>query len=372
MKNLLVQKQSLLTAILLFLIIAGWIFSGNPFASDISASPALTPSATDHSEQPLPIVRTRASTAEPFYPSIEIYSVSEPVRTLSLKAETSGKIQQLLYQQGNRVASGEPILKIDPDERLTQRRYAAAMVKQRQIEYDVAQKLFKKDFSTETRLAEAETLLAAALSEQERIEADLRKTTLSAPFPAYIEALDVEKGDFVATGQTVARLIDIESILFTGHITEREYAFLKIGDAARIETLQGKSAEGKITYLSKEADAMTRTFRIEVTVPNADTQFVAGLSATVSIQTAPIRAHLVEPAQIIINDKGQLGVMSIDQDSRLRFLPAHILLSSANETWLTGLPDSFDLVTTGHSMAKSGDRVISHAASPLNSTAPSR
>ena len=64
--------------------------------------------------------------------------------------------------------------------------------------------------------------------------------------------------------------------------------------------------EGKIRYVAPGADENTRTFRVEVELPNPDGEIPSGISAEAKIPTGSVMAHFVSPAVLSLNDEGKL------------------------------------------------------------------
>ena len=101
----------------------------------------------------------------------------------------------------------------------------------------------------------------------------------------------------------------------------------------------------------------TRTFRVELEVPNPDGRFAAGTSAELVIEDEPVPAHRVSSALLALDDAGTIGVKAVDDEGVVTFHPARVVRAEADAVWLTGLPERLRLITVGQGFVRPGDRV---------------
>ncbi len=106
------------------------------------------------------------------------------------------------------------------------------------------------------------------------------------------------------------------------------------------------------------ADSGTRSYRIEVEIPNSDYRLISGMSAVLAIPTGEAAGHYLSPSLLTLHDDGRLGVMAVDAEDRAQFLPVEIIRSEVDGIWVSGLPDQVRLVTFGQGFIASGERVV--------------
>ena len=81
----------------------------------------------------------------------------------------------------------------------------------------------------------------------------------------------------------------------------------------------GEDVTGLVSFISRSADPNTRTFRVEIQVPNPDLRLRDGQTAEILISTDGAKAHLVPQSALTLNDEGQLGVRLVDDNSQAQF-----------------------------------------------------
>jgi multidrug efflux system membrane fusion protein len=229
------------------------------------------------------------------------------------------------------------------------------------LEYKAAHALSIKGYRAETKLAAAMTQLDAAESLVMRIELEIAHTRIRAPFDGIIDSRAVEVGDYLKVGAPVAVIVDQTPYLVVGEVSEREVGYLKVGQKAAANLISGQSVSGKISFIAVTADAATRTFRVEVRVPNPNLDLREGMTAEIRIPLAPTPAHLVSPAIMTLNERGEIGVKTVDVDNIVHFRATAILSDGEDGIWLLGLPAEVNVIVVGQEFVRDGDQVIAVA-----------
>ena len=189
----------------------------------------------------------------------------------------------------------------------------------------------------------------------------IANSVLVAPFDGVLHTRPVEIGDFVAEGKEVARIIELDPILVTGDVTQRELDHLEVGAPGGAKLITGKELEGIVRYVASEADEATRTFRVELEVDNADRSVVSGTTAQMRIPAETVSAHYISPALLSLNRRDQIGVKGVDDGGMVVFHTVDIVRTGVDGVWVTGLPDRVRVITVGQGFVHEGDRVEARA-----------
>src|SRR3546814_11689799 len=91
---------------------------------------------------------------------------------------------------------------------------------------------------------------------------------MRAPVDGIVDRRLVELGDFVERGDTIGRLVDLDPMLIVTQVNERDVQSLTVGAPGKARLIGGLTVEGRIRHISSVADEATRTFRVELEVPN--------------------------------------------------------------------------------------------------------
>jgi multidrug efflux system membrane fusion protein len=186
---------------------------------------------------------------------------------------------------------------------------------------------------------------------------ELNRTEVKAPFSGYIEQI-VKPGNFLERGQNCATIIQLDPIIFVAEVPEFSINKIETGQKVSMKLVTGELINGNLTFVSKSASPSTRTFKVESQISNKDGNVRDGVTAEMTIKTKVVKAHKISPSILLLNDAGKIGVRSI-KDSIVIFNEVKILEDSESGLWITGLPESLELIVQGQGFVEDGQKVIS-------------
>lgn len=264
---------------------AGWYFWFRPAAD--APGTAGGPGGFAGASAAAPVV-TEAVTLAAAGQTLRAIGTAEAVRSVTLYPAVGGEVAIVLFTAGQMVEAGEPLLALDDDEEQLAVQLARIQVEEQErvvarndqlapsgaVPASVAQ-------TARAQLAEARNRLAAA-------ELALERRTVLAPFDGVIGLTNIHEGDRITPTTPIATLDDRSSLLVTFEVPERFAAQVSLGQpvAATTPARPGQVFEGRISALDSRLDPVTRTLRVQATIPNADDQLRAGLSFAVELTFA--------------------------------------------------------------------------------------
>ena len=343
-------------ALALVIAIVGWMGSGFVLPSDDET-------ATFTREDPAPLaVAVAMSQAEEVTQFYRAEGQALADRDTGLVAETSGDIAEVLVRKGQDVAAGDVIARFDPAANQAEVNRAAQDLATAQREFDNASALLDRGVATNDRVTQARAALAAAQAQVIEVQQDTNALEITAPFGGRIETLDLDVGEYVSAGTQVARLVDITPLTVEIQVPQQSLTLLEVGQPASVEFITGEKREGIVTFVGSAAAAETRTFLAEIEVDNADGAIPSGISAQVVIPTGTVTAHFLPPSIVSLNTQGDLGIKTVDSDATVAFFPIEVVDAQIDGVWVTGLPDSVDVITVGQGFVSEGEVVAPRPA----------
>mgnify|MGYP003641127320 FL=1 len=351
------MKTSVLIAGRLAVAATGWILSGQLTEQSPSPTADGKPATMAAADRKM-AVRVRDIVARPLTHAVTITGETKASRRVDLRAETEGRVEEVLASRGDVVSQGAIIARLRIDERNARLAEHKARLTQRQIEHDAARELNDKGYRSKTSLAAATAELDAAKAVVRQMEIDIDRTRIAAPFKGIVDEGHVEVGSYVKVGDIAATIVDLDPLLIVGHITEREVGQLEVGSAGTITLVTGETVSGRISYISPVSDPATRTYRFELTVANPELSMRDGITARISIPGRRMMAHFVSPAILTLNDDGVVGIRSVDDGNIVRFLPVEILADATDGIWLGGLPEHVRVIVVGQDFVVDGEEIV--------------
>lgn len=302
-------------------------------------------------------VEVKTFRAQPRTKTLMLRGHTEAYRKITLKAETAGSIVFIIMDKGIPIKKGDVIARIGKEDRPQKLAEAEALLKQREQEYRAAQKLVSQSFRSETELAQKNAALKSAEANLANIRTDLERTEIQAPFGGVLEKRHVEIGDYLKVGDMVVDIVELSPMKVAADASEQEVAGLNVGTPGWVKLPDGSKIEGQIVYVSSSAKSETRTFTVELQIPNPEFLIRNGLTAEVYIPVKSVKAHIISPAILSLNDKGVLGVKSINGENIVHFNPVTILAQESKGVWITGLPETIRLIVNGQDFFSPGQKV---------------
>ena len=367
------MRGTYITALAIAILTAAWLLSGFLTAEDgVSEHPSLAEASTRQAmriDDKVPTeVRARTIVAQTLPEQLRVRGRTENKRTVDVRAETQGRVIVRPVERGDRVATGDLLCRIaveDRDARITQ---AKEGVNQARIEYRGSLKLKDRGFQSETAIAQARTRLATAQAQLQTAVLDLERTYIRAPFDGVVEVTELEVGEYAQLGAPCARIVDLDPMLLVGQITERDVYRVETGAPTSGRLANGATVTGTVSFVGQQADPGTRTYRIEVMVPNPDYALRSGVTTEIDIRVGEILAHKITPAVLALDDEGRVGTRIVDADNRVRFLLVEIVDDERDGVWVTGLPREATLITVGQELVVAGERVSVQMQEPADAT----
>ena len=151
-------------------------------------------------------------------------------------------------------------------------------------------------------------------------------------------------------------------------VAERKLAGIKVGEAAEVRLVTGDTATGKVRFVSKTASQTTRTYRVEVELPNADGAIPDGITAEVALPLAPVPATRVPRSALTISSNGDIGVRHVGEDGTVGFLRVAIVEDEQTFMWVDGVPDGARVIVQGQDFVREGQRVEAVEAPEVTAT----
>jgi multidrug efflux system membrane fusion protein len=337
---------------LLALLLIGWMGSGYIIPSqsgDAEVAEETAPRAITVAVMP--------SQAQDVQLVLSAEGQSEPDRATNIQSEATGQVLDVFVARGDLVTAGQEIARIAAVTIEAQLVQAQTQSEQATRDLNNAVALQGRGLATEDRVIQARAAKAAADAAVTAAQEQLENTLVRAPFAGRLNSLTLDEGEFVDGGDVVAEVLDNDPLTVVIQVPQQALSRIKPGQVADVEFITGEQRSGTVGFIGSNADKQTRTFRVEVTVDNPESTMPAGLSARIAIPTGQARGHFISPAILSLGTNGDLGIKTVDQDDVVGFVPVAIVRAQTDGIWVTGLPESADIITVGQGFVNAGDVV---------------
>src|SRR5256884_3152615 len=290
---------------------------------------------------------------------LTIASRTQADKRVTVFARTGGVLTELKVKRGMSVKKGEIIAVLSDEAREAQVAQAQAVVTQKRTELEAKRALILSGTLPRLQLVDLEAQLKAAEASLAAAEAEHERGTVRAPWSGVVHDVAVEVGQaaFSFAGREIASMVALDPMLAVVEVAERQLAGIKVGTVAEVRLVTGERTSGKVRFVAKTASPTTRTYRVEIEVPNADGNIPDGITAEVILPLAPVVATRVPRSAITFSSAGNLGLRVVDANDTVEFVPVGVIEDEQSSMWVIGLPERSRGIVQGQDFVRAGQIV---------------
>ena len=275
--------------------------------------------------------------------------VVEPVQTVAVEAQVGGTLTEVGFQEGDEVAEGQALFRIDPRPFQTALRQAEAALNRDRAQAQNAQRdaerykaLVAKDYVTQSQAeqaqAQAASMMATLQSDSAAVEnarLNLGYTTIRAPIAGRTGSLLVRRGNLVKpNGGPLVVINQLQPILVRFPVTARDFLALRrrassgpvpVRVAASDSTVLPE--QGSLSFLDNAVDSLTGTVTAKARFTNASRALWPGEYVRIAVQLDVRSGAIAVPTTAVLNGQEGTYVYVIDGDKN-----AHVRTVSVGQT----------------------------------------
>lgn len=312
-----------------------------------------------------------------FADTFELTAIVEPERVVQVAAEVAGRIERfaerirptrfrgrvipsgVAIDEGEPISAGDPLIYLNKD--LAQARFdqAQAQFEFDQREYRRIMDLYEREATSKTELDDAGTKRAISRATLDEAARQLERTTIMAPVSGILNRLLVEVGEYVAIGDPVAEIVNIDQVKVVVDVPERDVHYLNVGDNVEVEARTRGDAvfTGQVTYISELANSSTRTTRLEITMDNHNHVLRSGQIVRAKLTRRVLEDIIMIPLGAVIPlEHGHAVYIVVDDHAERREVELGFIKGRTVQI-LRGLQSDDRLIVAGHRYVGPGQTV---------------
>ncbi len=357
MKYRLIKKTMLSALILLVVSCGGYKKSNEETTTETDTNPNIKEILT----VPVEAAIVKKSIIEA---SIPFTGILKPIRSVDIVSEVSGKVKKKNKNLGQSVSTEDELAIIDDEipyyqfrQALSQKLSAENNLKIAKLNLESDELLFtNEDISkiayenSNLAVKNSEANLLAAVANLSLMERNYNNTRIKSPITGIISRDYIELGTMVNPGMILYRVIDYNTLKIEIGISQDLINNAKVGSRANItiSALDDEIFEGKVKYVSPQADEITGTYKIEIQLSNTDDRKIrAGMTAKVDLMITELKKQLTISSDVIVSKNGDFYVYKIDENiAKLTKIETGHTFGSKTVVY-SGLDDGEMIVVTG-------------------------
>ncbi len=298
-------------------------------------------------------------TPKPIHDRLNLPAQVEPWVELKILSEVSGKVVEILANEGDYVNKGDIISRIDS------RDYENELASVR-AEYDLSKQelarsknLYKEKLITKSRFDSDVAKVSKLSAQLKNAELKLERCTIIAPMAGVINRTDVEEGLYLNVQDPIAVILDISRVKACVGIPESDVDEVRrlTSFNITIDALGDKTIKGKKHFLSRSPESFAHLYKLEIEVPNPDGKILPGMFARADIVKREVKDSISVPLySVITRVNEQFVYVENDGKAEVRMVETGIL-----EGWkieiTKGLSKGDRVIVVGHRSLDEGQKV---------------
>ena len=251
-------------------------------------------------------VKAAAARIAPAVDEVSAVGTLRADEAVTIRPEIAGRVAEIRFNEGQAVARGALLVKLDQSELGAVLASSRAQLKWEEQRLERAEDLHKKGFTSQQGLDDQKTSLVRAKAKLAEDEAKLAKTEMRASFAGVAGLRQVSEGQYVAAGTDIARLEKIDQLKLDFRIPESFVGRLKTGQAVKVllDAYPADAFAGTVFAIEPAVDEQTRTVLLRARVANAGLKLRPGMFTRVQVRLG-VRENAIWIPEAAIVPKGQ-------------------------------------------------------------------
>jgi len=305
-------------------------------------------------------VEVKRIVPEKFEHFFAVNGALEAVQDAFISAETSGQIQAVHVQEGQRVQKGDLLVTLNSD--IT--RNAVAEV-QNALElartvFRKRQELWDKKIGAEIQYLEAKTNKESLENRLASLQAQLALAGVKAPFSGIVDKIFKKSGELAVPGLQLMQLVNLNRMRVNAEVSETYLARIQKNDRIEVTfpTYPGLSLATAISRIGQVVSAKNRTVLVQAELDNRREQMKPNMMATLRLRDFYEPAALVVPAILVKNDLEGTYLYIVDRENDrevARKVYVTTGLTEGNRTMVAaGLVAGQKVIVSGFNLVRNG------------------
>jgi RND family efflux transporter MFP subunit len=275
----------------------------------------------------------------------------------TLAAPMGGYVEQVLVHPGDLVRKGQALARVDTRSRSAQLDIAEAQAEQAQAELGRIEQL--GDGASKQQLLAAQTNARIASANAELARIGLQRSVLVAPFSGSVAEVFVEQGEVAGPGAPALRVVRTDVVTLDVSVSDKDIPLLDVGQEVVFRTQSlAEGFQGTLSNIGSAAASKTRTFTVEVEVPNAEGLLRPGMIGRIRFERDLADEAVVIPQDWVVTTLTETGVF-IDADGVAEWRPVELDAFARDQVVVrAGLSAGDVVITLGARELAPGDPLI--------------
>ncbi|MBT6146726.1 MAG: efflux RND transporter periplasmic adaptor subunit [Gemmatimonadetes bacterium] len=279
--------------------------------------------------------------------------------SVEIHPEISGRVEQVLVEEGDQVSAGQILVRLDDEQALLEDRESEVELDHLEGGYKRTEEMFRRRLISTQEYEDKLYQLEQARLRRKRAQLALDYTQIRAPFSGVLTSRSVQVGGRVAPGGKLFDLVKLDDLIARVHVPGQYLREVRVKQKAQIESdfLQDMKFDGFVKRISPVVDPQSGTFKVTLGVNDRWEHLRPGIFVTARIVTDTHADAVLVPKEAIVYDGGDRFVFVVRDSTAHRvkldagFENTHYIEARAD------IEDSTQVIVVGQNGLKDQARV---------------
>jgi membrane fusion protein (multidrug efflux system) len=281
---------------------------------------------------------------------INLPGVIEPWEQLTLLSKVHGTVIETLVQEGDKVARGQVIARLDPVDFRIARDSARAVYELAVADQRRLATLFEQDIIPRAQIEKIDAHVKTSKAALENAQLMLSRCSITAPISGVIRRLDAKEGLLLNVSDPVAEILQIDRVKAVVGIPESDVALVRNIEnvTLTVQALDDMQVTGRTHYLASSPENGARLYRLELAIDNRDHQILPGMFFRAQIVKKVYEDAVAVPIYTVIKRQDKQFVY-VEKNGVAHQLPVELGIIEDYMVQVTGgLSQGSRVVVEGH------------------------
>lgn len=262
------------------------------------------------------LITTFTAQAKPFHSYIDIQGTAESDLNVAVSAEMGGEVVKILVEEGDAVKQGQLLIQLDDAVLQKQLADLEVSLELAATVFEKQQKLWEKKIGSEMQYLQAKSNKESLEAKKLTLQTQLAKTRITSPVSGTAENINIKLGEMARPGFPLLNVVNLDMIQVKADVPERYVAVVKKGEEVLVEFPSlGIRRQAAIASVGNIIHPSSRTFSVEINIPNKDHVLKANLLALIKFSEYTNPSAITVPTRIIQREGGQDFVYAVLHNS---------------------------------------------------------
>lgn len=315
--------------------------------------------ATARAETPVPVEVAQPYRADLFASYVATATLGSDADAPAV-ARVAGDVVELLVEEGDRVAAGQILARLDGERLRLEMLAAKASLEQAQKELERNRDLHQRGLISASMFDKLQYDLEALRATYDLKRLNYEYSKIRAPIAGIVAAREIKPGQNVRQNDVAFRITDTTELVAYLKIPQSEMSKFAAGHAAEIEVaaMPGERFAATLTRISPTIDTRNGTFRATAAINNAHGKLAPGMFGRFTIAYEAHPDALVIPATALLADEDDQAVYVVSNGEVVRRTVETGISTEGRVEILGGLDETDVVVVVGQSALRDGSKVL--------------